>query len=505
MGDGWSRDEYPDDWDSRRKAVYARDGHTCQNCGAKGGPFGNNELHCHHIVPKSEGGSHAKSNLTTLCRDCHNKVHDHHIPKMSEVSSGGSSGPTSNRTVNTRASENLQRIGRNIGSSNSTSDAGTDINSSHHQISPQTRSSTEISSPDGKTNDSLKALKKELNPDDYTADSRPYVRYLRSFIDVVAIYETPEYYSDVQSLIDIAEDWYYYTKSYQQLPPSHAVRDFETELQMLQTTYSDVDDAYSAFIDRASELPEKPDECTDAERFLTTEVLKIEQIVTHAEGIKTADDVEELHHHYEQLVAVQRELLEHLDASTQVEAFQRAREIGTKLDSAMRQRMEPATTPTDVAEDEATQSTTSQRQTNHSRDASGVVDFFNDTGGYGFIKSDQTEEDVFFSMEDISGPDLTEGTKVAFDIQQAEKGPRATNVVRGPDQGDGLSKSSQEASTSSEPDLDGQIKTPDIYADDSTNGSINAGQADNTDEVEGRVIAYLIIVLFILILISLLM
>ena len=146
MGDGWSREQYPNDWDSRRKAVYARDGHTCQNCGAKGGPFGNNELHCHHIVPKSKGGSHAKSNLTTLCRDCHNKVHDHHIPKMSEVSSGGSSGPTSNRTVNTRASANLQRIGRNVGSSNSTSEAGIDINSSQQQTSTSEGTQTRTTS-----------------------------------------------------------------------------------------------------------------------------------------------------------------------------------------------------------------------------------------------------------------------------------------------------------------------------------------------------------------------
>lgn len=95
MGNGWSQDGYPDDWDSRRKSVYARDGHKCQNCGAKGGPIGNTELHCHHIVPKSEGGSHDKSNLTTLCHDCHNEVHDHHVPKMSEVASGQSSNSTS--------------------------------------------------------------------------------------------------------------------------------------------------------------------------------------------------------------------------------------------------------------------------------------------------------------------------------------------------------------------------------------------------------------------------
>ena len=73
---------YPADWDSRRRAVYQRDNHVCQNCGAEGRPHGNVELHAHHIVPKSRGGTHDLSNLTTLCYDCHNAVHDHHIPRQ---------------------------------------------------------------------------------------------------------------------------------------------------------------------------------------------------------------------------------------------------------------------------------------------------------------------------------------------------------------------------------------------------------------------------------------
>ncbi|MFP4218305.1 MAG: cold-shock protein [Salinarchaeum sp.] len=60
----------------------------------------------------------------------------------------------------------------------------------------------------------------------------------------------------------------------------------------------------------------------------------------------------------------------------------------------------------------------------------GEVDFFNDTGGYGFISTADSEEDVFFHMEDVGGEDLTEGTELEFDIEQAPKGPRATNVVR---------------------------------------------------------------------------
>ncbi|GAB7019867.1 hypothetical protein JCM18750_27280 [Halostagnicola bangensis] len=62
--------------------------------------------------------------------------------------------------------------------------------------------------------------------------------------------------------------------------------------------------------------------------------------------------------------------------------------------------------------------------------ANGNVDFFNDTGGYGFISTDDADDDVFFHMEDVGGPDLEEGTDIEFDIEQAPKGPRATNVVR---------------------------------------------------------------------------
>ena len=62
--------------------------------------------------------------------------------------------------------------------------------------------------------------------------------------------------------------------------------------------------------------------------------------------------------------------------------------------------------------------------------ANGKVDFFNDTGGYGFIATEDADDDVFFHMEDVGGEDLTEGTEIEFDIEQAPKGPRASNVVR---------------------------------------------------------------------------
>lgn len=67
---------YPSDWNQRRKSVYQRDEYECQNCGTKGGPRGNAELHAHHIVPKSSGGTHELSNLQTVCEDCHNAIHN---------------------------------------------------------------------------------------------------------------------------------------------------------------------------------------------------------------------------------------------------------------------------------------------------------------------------------------------------------------------------------------------------------------------------------------------
>jgi len=62
--------------------------------------------------------------------------------------------------------------------------------------------------------------------------------------------------------------------------------------------------------------------------------------------------------------------------------------------------------------------------------AKGVVDFFNDSGGYGFIETDESDDDVFFHMEDVGGPDLEEGQEVEFDIVDTDEGPRAESLQR---------------------------------------------------------------------------
>ncbi|SFG35177.1 HNH endonuclease [Halopelagius inordinatus] len=81
--------EYPSDWNSRRKKVYQRDSYKCQNCGRKGGWKGNAELHAHHIVPKSKGGTHKMSNLKTMCKGCHNAIHGRRMAPSAKSESGG--------------------------------------------------------------------------------------------------------------------------------------------------------------------------------------------------------------------------------------------------------------------------------------------------------------------------------------------------------------------------------------------------------------------------------
>ncbi|WP_229663684.1 HNH endonuclease [Halobellus salinus] len=59
---------------SRIKRVREEDNNTCQNC-QRSSYTDDVELHVHHIVPLKDGGSNKKSNLITLCEECHNAVH----------------------------------------------------------------------------------------------------------------------------------------------------------------------------------------------------------------------------------------------------------------------------------------------------------------------------------------------------------------------------------------------------------------------------------------------
>ena len=58
------------EWDTKRKQVLERDLYACQGCGNTGIP-----LEVHHIT-YTNYGSESLSDLVTVCRPCHQSIHD---------------------------------------------------------------------------------------------------------------------------------------------------------------------------------------------------------------------------------------------------------------------------------------------------------------------------------------------------------------------------------------------------------------------------------------------
>ncbi len=57
----------------------------------------------------------------------------------------------------------------------------------------------------------------------------------------------------------------------------------------------------------------------------------------------------------------------------------------------------------------------------------GVVKFFNETKGYGFIKVDETGEEIFVHVSGLKS-EITKDDRVTFEIEKGKKGLNAVNV-----------------------------------------------------------------------------
>ena len=59
--------------------------------------------------------------------------------------------------------------------------------------------------------------------------------------------------------------------------------------------------------------------------------------------------------------------------------------------------------------------------------SNGIVKFFNNTKGFGFITPDEGGKDVFVHQTGLT-EEIREGDKVSYDVQDGQKGLNAGNV-----------------------------------------------------------------------------
>ena len=59
--------------------------------------------------------------------------------------------------------------------------------------------------------------------------------------------------------------------------------------------------------------------------------------------------------------------------------------------------------------------------------SNGIVKFFNEFKGFGFIAPDDGSKDVFVHKNGLTEK-ITEGDKVSYDVEEGQKGLNAINV-----------------------------------------------------------------------------
>jgi len=67
-----------------------------------------------------------------------------------------------------------------------------------------------------------------------------------------------------------------------------------------------------------------------------------------------------------------------------------------------------------------------------SNSTTGIVKWFNEEKGFGFLTQDNGGADLFCHFSAIASEGfktLTEGQKVSFEVEQGQKGLQATNVI----------------------------------------------------------------------------
>lgn len=58
----------------------------------------------------------------------------------------------------------------------------------------------------------------------------------------------------------------------------------------------------------------------------------------------------------------------------------------------------------------------------------GTVKLFKSRKNFGFIETEDSDEDIFFHVSEIEGDSIDEGTEVEFEQEDGDRGPKATDV-----------------------------------------------------------------------------